>query len=66
MKRVKKNPKSIGFSEGMLVAGRANPRHAKPTKQEKRLAIRIADYEKMLAGSKNDLSRSHRKPGSLQ
>lgn len=61
-----RNPLSKGFSQGLLVARNANPRHSGLTKQEKKLRARIKDREATLAASKNDLSNSYHKPGSLQ
>ena len=47
-----------------LVAAQANPRHSGSTKREKRLAIRIRDYEKMDDKLKNP--PAFHQPGSLK
>jgi len=56
--------------EGAPVGRYANPRHAGPTKMEKRLAVRIKDFEglssKEAGVSKRRASGGFHCPGSLQ
>lgn len=61
-----KQARKYKATESSKTAQFANKRARGPTKAEKWLAIRIKDWERTLAASKNDLSRSYHKPGSLQ
>lgn len=55
---MKKEPKESNKIN--KVANFANPRHSKPTKRERRLAVRMADYNKL----NNNKTTGFHVPGS--